>query len=59
MGRSKQTGIYPQEGGGYAVDARCCGERKGRKRERLIICNSVVQDIIDAQRGRHPERVFT
>ena len=32
---------------------------KGRKRERLIICNSVSQGIIDAQRGRHPERVFT
>lgn len=32
---------------------------KGRKRERLIICNSVAQDIIDVQRGRHPERVFT
>jgi integrase len=32
---------------------------KGRKRERLIICNRVAQGIIDAQRGHHPERVFT
>jgi len=32
---------------------------KGRKRERLIICNSVAHGIIDAQRGHHPERVFT
>ena len=32
---------------------------KGRKRERLVICNSVAQEIVEAQRGRHAERVFT
>ena len=32
---------------------------KGRKRERILVCNSVAQSIIDSQRGRHPERVFT
>lgn len=32
---------------------------KGRKRERIIVCNSVAQQIIDGQRGLHPERVFT
>jgi integrase len=32
---------------------------KGRKSERLLFCNSLGQQIIDAQRGRHPERVFT
>ncbi len=32
---------------------------KGRKRERVLICNSVAQQVIDEQRGRHAERVFT
>lgn len=32
---------------------------KGRKRERVLICNSVAQKIIDAQRGKHSDRVFT
>lgn len=32
---------------------------KGRKRERIIVCNSVAQSVIEAQRGRHKERVFT
>lgn len=32
---------------------------KGRKRERVLFCNSVGQDIIESQRGRHAERVFT
>lgn len=32
---------------------------KGRKRERIIVCNSVAQSIVDAQRGLHEERVFT
>lgn len=32
---------------------------KGRKQERIIVCNTVAQDIIDTQRGKHPERVFT
>ncbi|CAB5512477.1 hypothetical protein LMG26857_01767 [Achromobacter anxifer] len=31
---------------------------KGRKSERLIVCNSVAQRLVDAQRGLHPERVF-
>lgn len=32
---------------------------KGRKRERILVCNSVAQSIIDSQRGLHEERVFT
>lgn len=32
---------------------------KGRQRERVLICNSVAQQVIDEQRGRHAERVFT
>lgn len=32
---------------------------KGRKRERILVCNSVAQSIIDSQRGIHEERVFT
>lgn len=32
---------------------------KGRKMERIVVCNSVAQEVIEAQRGRHPERVFT
>lgn len=32
---------------------------KGRKGERVLMFNSVGQDIINAQRGKHPERVFT
>lgn len=31
---------------------------KGRKSERLIVCNSVAQRVVDAQRGLHPHRVF-
>lgn len=32
---------------------------KGRKAERIIVCNSVAQEIVDGQRGLHPEYVFT
>ncbi|NYT61457.1 tyrosine-type recombinase/integrase [Alcaligenaceae bacterium] len=32
---------------------------KGRKQDRIIICNSVAQGVIDAQRGMHPDYVFT
>ncbi|ANN78940.1 tyrosine-type recombinase/integrase [Bordetella flabilis] len=32
---------------------------KGRKAERIVVCNSVAQSIIESQRGRHPDRVFT
>tara|TARA_R110000851_G_scaffold333531_2_gene514939 strand:+ start:17007 stop:18227 length:1221 start_codon:yes stop_codon:yes gene_type:complete len=32
---------------------------KGRKRERVLICNTTAQEIIDRQRGHHDERVFT
>lgn len=30
---------------------------KGRKQERIIICNSVAQEIIDRQRGNHDGRL--
>lgn len=32
---------------------------KGRRSERIIVCNSTVQSIIDEQRGLHDEYVFT
>lgn len=32
---------------------------KGRKTERIVVCNSVAQSIVDSQRGLHPDRVFT
>ncbi len=32
---------------------------KGRKMDRIIVCNSLAQEIIDRQRGRHEEFVFT
>lgn len=32
---------------------------KGRRSERLVVCNSVAQSIVDSQRGLHPDRVFT
>src|SRR5690606_5605292 len=32
---------------------------KGRKQERIVVCNSVAQEIIESQRGRHSDRVFT
>jgi len=32
---------------------------KGRKSERIVICNSVAQALVDSQRGLHPEMVFT
>lgn len=32
---------------------------KGRKQERVLICNSVAQGIVDEQRGVHPDYVFT
>lgn len=32
---------------------------KGRKQEKIIVCNSVAQQVIDNQRGRHDEFVFT
>ena len=31
---------------------------KGRKRSRVLVCNTVAQSIIEAQRGRHAEFVF-
>jgi integrase len=31
---------------------------KGRRRVRLVVCNSVAQSVIEACRGRHPEYVF-
>ena len=31
---------------------------KGRRRSRLIVCNSVAQSIIETVRGQHPEFVF-
>jgi integrase len=31
---------------------------KGRKRSRVVICNSVAQSVIEASRGKHPEFVF-
>lgn len=32
---------------------------KGRKQERIIVCNSAAQKVIDSQRGLHPDFVFT
>ena len=32
---------------------------KGRKRERVLVCNSVAQSIVDEARGEHDEFVFT
>ncbi|RZL39868.1 MAG: site-specific integrase [Rubrivivax sp.] len=31
---------------------------KGRRRVRAVVCNSVAQSVIEAQRGKHPEHVF-
>lgn len=31
---------------------------KGRRRVRLVVCNSVAQSVIESCRGRHPEFVF-
>ncbi len=31
---------------------------KGRRRPRVVVCNSVAQSIIDSQRGKHEEFVF-
>jgi integrase len=31
---------------------------KGRRRTRLVVCNSVAQSVVEACRGRHPEFVF-
>jgi integrase len=31
---------------------------KGRRRARVVVCNSVAQSVIEAQRGRHEEFVF-
>src|SRR5687768_2401784 len=31
---------------------------KGRRRERVAVCNSVAQSIIESVRGQHPEFVF-
>ena len=31
---------------------------KGRRRSRLVVCNSVAQSVIEAVRGQHPEFVF-
>lgn len=31
---------------------------KGRRRTRLVVCNSVAQSVIEAVRGQHPEVVF-
>ena len=32
---------------------------KGRKRDRILVCNKVAKQVIDAQRGLHEEYVFT
>ena len=32
---------------------------KGRKSERIVVCNSVAQSIVESQRGLHSEAVFT
>lgn len=32
---------------------------KGRKSERVIVCNSIAQSILEKHRGYHPEQVFT
>ena len=32
---------------------------KGRKRDRILVCNKVAKQVIDAQRGLHDEYVFT
>jgi integrase len=32
---------------------------KGRKSARVVVCNTVAQSIIDGERGKHPDRVFT
>lgn len=32
---------------------------KGRKRNRMLVCNTVAQSIIESQRGEHPEYVFS
>jgi integrase len=31
---------------------------KGRKRERVVVCNSVAQSIVESVRGQHPDFVF-
>lgn len=31
---------------------------KGRRRIRLVVCNSVAQSVVEAMRGKHPEFVF-
>ena len=31
---------------------------KGRRRPRLVVCNSVAQSVVEAQRGKHEEFVF-
>ncbi len=31
---------------------------KGRKRNRVLVCYTVAQSIIEAQRGKHPDYVF-
>jgi len=31
---------------------------KGRKRDRVVVCNSVAQSVIEAVRGQHPDFVF-
>jgi integrase len=32
---------------------------KGRKRDRIVVCNKVAMQVINAQRGQHEEYVFT
>lgn len=32
---------------------------RGRKRSRVLVCNSVAQSIVEGQRGKHPVYVFT
>lgn len=31
---------------------------KGKRRSRVVVCNSVAQSVVDAARGQHPEFVF-
>lgn len=42
----------------FVVPAPAVKGRKGKKRARVIVCNSVAQRIIESVRGMHPEYVF-
>jgi integrase len=42
-----------------AACSRACSYVKGRKQDRVLVCNSVAQSIIDSCRGEHLEFVLT